>query len=217
MTSERLPLFPLGTVLLPGTVLPLHIFEPRYQQMMRDVLDADRRFGVLLIRAGAEVGEPAEPYEVGTVAEVTSVVPLEAGMMNISTTGAQRFRVTRFYHDRPYLTGEVEYLSESYTPSQKLDELRAEVERLGLDYVTTVLILRDEQIAHVQLPTDPVTLSYKVAGLLVAINAAEAQELLESPTLEHRLLAEVLLLRRELAILKRMGEMTGQSGRFSPN
>lgn len=217
MTSERLPLFPLGTVLLPGTVLPLHIFEPRYQQMMRDVLDADRRFGVLLIRAGAEVGALAEPYEVGTVAEVTSVVPLEAGMMNISTTGAQRFRVTRFYHDRTYLTGEVEYLSDAYMPSQELAELQAEVERLGLDYVTTVLVLRDEQIAHVQLPADPVTLSYKVAGLLVAINAAEAQELLESPTLEHRLLAEVLLLRRELAILKRMGEMTGQSGRFSPN
>ncbi len=215
MTRERLPLFPLGTVLLPGMVLPLHIFEPRYQMMMQRVLDGDRRFGVLLIRRGSEVGQPAEPYDVGTVAEVTAVVPLDDGRMNISTTGRERFRVTALYDDQPYLTGDVAYLSEAYNPSEGLAELQAEVERLGMEYVTTVLTLRAEQHQHVQLPANPLMLSYKVAGLLAAMQPHEVQDLLQSQTLEHRLFAEVLLLRRELAILRRMSEMDG--GRLSPN
>jgi Lon protease-like protein len=215
MIRERLPLFPLGTVLLPGMVLPLHIFEPRYQLMMQRVLEGDRRFGVSLIRRGSEVGQPAEPYAVGTVAEVTAVVPLDDGRMNISATGRERFKVTAFYDDQPYLTADVAYLSDAYNPSEGLAELQAEVERLGMEYVTTVLTLRAEQRSHIQLPTDPLTLSYKVAGLLAAMQPHEVQDLLQSPTLEHRLLAEVLLLRRELAILRRMSEMDG--GRLSPN
>ena len=216
MTPERLPLFPLHTVLLPGMVLPLHIFEPRYQQMMEHVLAGDRRFGVLLIRRGLEVGPDAEPAAVGTAAEVTAVVPLEDGRMNINTTGSRRFRVRQFYHDRVYLSGEVEYLSEQYTPSEQLAELQAEVERLCLDYMTLVLTLREEHLGQVRLPSDPVTLSYKVAGLLVALQPFEVQAVLEAPTVEHRLLAEVGLLRRELAILRRMGEMTADGG-ISPN
>jgi Lon protease-like protein len=215
MTRERLPLFPLGTVLLPGMVLPLHIFEPRYQLMMQQVLEGDRSFGVLLIRRGSEVGQPAEPYNVGTVAEVTTVVPLDDGRMNISTIGRERFKVTAFYHDQPFLTGDVAYLSDAYNPSEGLTDLQAEVERLGMEYVTTVLTLRAEHRQHVQLPADPLTLSYKVAGLLAAMQPHEVQDLLQSRTLEHRLLAEVLLLRRELAILRRMSEMDG--GRLSPN
>lgn len=216
MAHERLPLFPLGAVLLPGTVLPLHIFESRYQLMLRRVLDGDRRFGVLLIRRGHEVGAPAEPYDVGTVAEVMAVVPLDDGRMNISTTGTRRFRVVAFYDDQPYLTGDVEYLSDEYSPSEGLADLQAEVERLGMQYVTTMLTLRDEQVPHVRLPADPLTLSYKVAGFLGALQPHEVQELLQCPTLEHRLLAEIVLLRRELAILQRMSEMT-QGGRLSPN
>src|SRR5690349_965615 len=125
MTRERLPLFPLGTVLLPGMVLPLHIFEPRYQVMMQQVLEGDRFFGVLLIRRGSEVGQPAEPYDVGTVAEVTTVAPLDDGRMNISTTGRERFKVTAFYHDQPFLTGDVTYLSDAYNPSEGLTDLQA--------------------------------------------------------------------------------------------
>lgn len=215
--SERLPLFPLPTVLLPGMVLPLHIFEPRYRLMMRRILERDRRFGVVLARdAKTAPGEP-HCFEVGTVAEVMDVVPLEDGRMNISTTGRGRFRVTAFYDDEPYLTGDVDYLSDEYTGSEQLLELQAEVHRLSREYVSIVLTLGDEQAARVHLPDDPVTLSYKVAGLLTPIYPLEAQELLASPTVEHRLLAEILLLRRELAILRRIDEITRRGGRFSPN
>ena len=217
MTSKRLPLFPLHTVLLPGMVLPLHIFEPRYVLMMERVLSEDRSFGVTLIREGAEVGGSAKTYDVGTIADITDVVPLGDGRMNISTTGSRRFRVERFYHDQPYLTGDVVLLSEEYRRSEKLDDLQAEVRRLSLAYVTTLLALRDEQATEVQLPGDPVTLSYKVAALLVAAHRWETQELLACPSLERRLFDEIVLLRRELAIVRHMGQMTGQKGRFSPN
>jgi Lon protease-like protein len=217
MDTERLPLFPLNTVLFPGMVLPLHIFEDRYKLLMQRILEGDRRFGALLIRDGYEVGPVAEPYEVGTVAEVTAVARLEDGCMNISTTGSRRFRAVRLYRDQPYLTGDIEYLPEQYTRSEKLLELQEDVERLSHDYVTMTLTLTDEQRRHVQFPRDPLILSYKVAGLLVAIQPGEAQELLASPTLEHRLFCEAMLLRRELTILRRIGEITEQGGRFSPN
>lgn len=217
MTTERMPLFPLNTVLMPGMVLPLRIFEPRYQAMMRRVLAGERRFGVLLIRHGCEVGPEAEPYEVGTIAEITSVVPVEDGLLNISTVGRRRFRVHAFHRDQPYLTGDVEYLSEEFQPSERLSALRATVERLCMEYVTTVLALRDEQVEQICLPADCAMLSYKIAGLLMAVRPEEAQSLLESPSLEQRLRREIALLRREVAILRHMGQMDSSGDRFSPN
>ncbi|MQG76143.1 MAG: peptidase S16, partial [SAR202 cluster bacterium] len=69
--ERELPLFPLGgTVLFPGMNLPLQIFEDRYLQMMTDISQDDSRFGVVLIKEGKEVGEPATPYDVGTIAQV---------------------------------------------------------------------------------------------------------------------------------------------------
>jgi Lon protease-like protein len=199
-------------------VLPLHIFEPRYQTMMRHILAGERRFGVVLIRQGVGTDAQTEPYEVGTVAEVTDVVPLKDGLMNISTTGRERFRVRSFRHDQPYLSADVELLSDPYQSTEPLLELQAEVERLGMQYVTVLLTLTNEQASHIHLPQDPVALSYKVAALFVgSIDLSQAQALLESPTVEHRLYAEALLLRRELTILQRMSEMPTPGGRISPN
>ncbi len=219
MKTERLPLFPLNTVLIPGTVLPLHIFEPRYQIMLYRVLAGDQRFGVVLIHDGRpDISPAARTVEVGTVAEVTAVVPLDDGRSNISTTGRQRFRVTRLYHDQPYLTGDVELLSDDYAPSERLRALFDEVRHVSRRYVIMLLALSHEQVAHIRLPDEPVTLSYKVAGLLEhVLQPAERQRLLEAPGVEHRLYAELLVLRRELAILRRMGEMGAPGDKMSPN
>ena len=217
MAIERLPLFPLKTVLMPGMVLPLRIFERRYRLMMQRVLAGERRFGVLLIRRGEEVGAGAEPYDLGTVAVVTAVEPLGGGLMRISATGSRRFRVTAFHHDEPYLTGDVEYLSEGWQSSDTLCALQAEVERLSREYVTTVLALQDGHVGQVQLPRDPVALSYTVGGVLAALRPSEAQQLLASPTVEQRLCMERDLLRRELAIVGRMAQMAERRGRVSPN
>ncbi len=205
MKTERLPLFPLNTVLIPGTVLPLHIFEPRYQIMLRRVLAGDQRFGVVLIHDGRpDISPAAWTVEVGTVAEVTDVAPLDDGRSNISTTGRQRFRV--------------QLLSDDYIPSEHLRELFDAVQHVSRQYVTALLTLSREQMTHIRLPDEPVTLSYKVAGLLEhVLQPAERQKLLEAPGVEHRLYAELLVLRRELAILRRMGEMGDPGDKVSPN
>ena len=104
----ELPLFPLNTVLFPGQVLPLHIFEERYRLMIRRCLAEDAPFGVALIQTGAEVGAAAEPHTVGTVARIIESSHLPDGTMNIVTVGTERFRIHRLIHDQPYLRGEVE-------------------------------------------------------------------------------------------------------------
>src|SRR5579875_1461165 len=83
-----LPLFPLGHVVLaPSMPLPLHVFEARYRELIADCLRADRRFGIVLIRTGEEVGETPLPHEVGTVAEITAATELEGGRYGIWTEG----------------------------------------------------------------------------------------------------------------------------------
>ena len=117
--SIALPLFPLHTVLLPGMTLPLRIFEPRYLQMIEDCLDADRVFGVLLIKEGHEVGEAALPYDVGTTARIVAVERTSANELHIVTVGEERFLVHSISREgKPYLVGEVELipLEERETP-----------------------------------------------------------------------------------------------------
>ena len=114
--SETLPLFPLGTVLFPGLVLPLHIFEDRYKQLVRDLLDGQepRRFGVIAIRVGREtgIGGVSALHEVGCTATVREVAEADDGQYDIVTVGTDRFRLRSLEDSRPYLTGEIELLDE---------------------------------------------------------------------------------------------------------
>src|SRR6476661_6673430 len=97
--GELIPLFPLGTPLFPGVVLPLHVFEPRYRRLMEDLLSlpesSDRRFfGVVAIRQGWEVERiaPAEAlYDIGCTAQLQSVRPLSDGGFHVATVGGDRF------------------------------------------------------------------------------------------------------------------------------
>ncbi len=91
--SARIPLFPLGTALFPEGSLPLRIFEPRYRRMIAQCLKAHGSFGVCLIAAGREVGEPAVPYLLGTEAQIVSADHLRNGVVDIVVRGRRRFRV----------------------------------------------------------------------------------------------------------------------------
>jgi Lon protease-like protein len=93
--STDLPLFPLGTVLYPGGQLPLRIFEPRYLDMVRECARKASPFGVCLILEGREVGTPAVPAAVGTLAHITDFHNREDGLLGIVIEGGTRFRVAR--------------------------------------------------------------------------------------------------------------------------
>jgi hypothetical protein len=114
--GEMLPLFPLGAVLYPGMLLPLHIFEERYRRLVRDLLDGpeSRRFGVIAIRKGRETGVDGVQslYEIGCTAVLRRVDQHEDGRYDIVAVGAERFRLLGLDQTRPYLQGEVEILAE---------------------------------------------------------------------------------------------------------
>src|SRR5215472_7769742 len=114
--GETLPLFPLGTVLFPGLVLPLHIFEDRYKQLVRDLLDGPepRRFGVIAIRHGRETGVDGIQalHEIGCTATLRQIKPLEDGRYDVVTVGTQRFRLAGLDGSKPYLQGQVDLLTE---------------------------------------------------------------------------------------------------------
>lgn len=90
---ELLPIFPLGTVLFPGGVLPLRIFEARYMDMVRECMGASRPFGVCLITQGREVGAPAEHESTGCMTRIEDWDMTEPGVLQLRTVGTHRFNV----------------------------------------------------------------------------------------------------------------------------
>jgi uncharacterized protein len=191
---ETLPLFPLNAVLFPGQLLPLHIFEPRYRQMIGECIQHGRAFGVVLIRSGAEVGEAAEPYEVGTTAHIVQVDQQADGRMNILCVGNARFRIAQIYHDKPYLYGSVDLWPwEPFTPgSVDLDQVRRQFER----YVHILSEMADTPL-EIELPADPATLANAAASAL-QIDSTTKQRLLTTDSIDALLSGVSDLLQREL-------------------
>ena len=105
--AETLPLFPLGAVLYPGMLLPLHIFEERYRQLVRDLLEQPepRRFGVIAIRKGRETGIDGvhSLYEIGCTATLRRVDRHTDGRYDLVTVGTERFRLIGLDETRPYV------------------------------------------------------------------------------------------------------------------
>ena len=121
MTDARLPLFPLGLVLFPGEPVPLHIFEPRYKEMVRVCLDADHPFGVVYASASALA-------DVGCTARIRTVATRYAdGRLDIVAVGEDRFRVVRVHRDRPYLTTETEPVEDVSPPGKGAARARQRV------------------------------------------------------------------------------------------
>lgn len=207
----NLPLFPLGAVLLPGFDLPLHVFEPRYRTLVEDLIDlpADqpRRFGVIAIRLGHEVGADAarDLHAVGCVAEVSEITAFEDGRYLLESTGLIRFRVRSVQRDAaPYLVASVELLAE---PSGKDAPEQAAAVLTGFDgYADALTGLGVEVREPRSLPADPVALSYAVAGAMV-LDLNDRQRLLEHDDAAGRLAAERVLLRRETALIGALGSV----------
>ena len=184
--ARSMPMFPLGTVLMPHMVLPLHIFEPRYRTMFQDLMEGDREFGVVQIARGSETGGGDIRHDVGTVARVLQAQELEDGRWLAVTVGTRRLRVVDWYPDDPYPQARVEELAEDVVDDDvcsRRDDLLPRVRRL--------LALRSE------LGEDTVPSTFDVADddavacwqllVLSPLSGLDAQRLLETDGWDARL------------------------------
>jgi Lon protease-like protein len=214
---QRLRLFPLNTVLFPGAVLNLHVFEPRYKQMISECLEGGEAFGVCLIRDGDEAGDPeVMPHEVGTTAEIGDVTPLENGRYYISTVGRQRFKIERVVEREPFLLVEVSYLPED-GPQDDLtvSELAREIRDVFRDYLR-LLVEFSGMHADVELPENPIDASFLIGDALQVADSMK-QRLLELSSTEQRLTVELGFLRRLLPQLRSLLERKRESPQVQPS
>jgi len=216
---EELPLFPLNTVLFPGMPLPLHIFEYRYREMIDFCSENEKEFGVVLIKEGTEVGEPATPFEIGTMARIVGINRLEDGRMNIVTVGTRRFRLVNLSPDKKsYIVGDIEPLQdEDANAETNTAPLAEEVGGLLRRYAALVQAALEQELMPLELPGNPEALSYLAGGTL-RIRNRERQRLLELPSTASRLELEKEILVREAATLQEFIEQRkGGLGPFSRN
>ena len=200
-----LPLFPLGAVLYPGMLLPLHIFEERYRQLVRDLLDRaePRRFGVIAIRKGRETGVDGvhSLYEIGCTATLRRVDEREDGRFDIVTVGTQRFRLLALDRTRPYLRGEVELLAEEPVDPAVAGPAVRVIQAAFREYLDALTEWGGATVRLEDLPDEPVLLSFIVAAAMV-IDLPERQALLTESDTVRRMAMQRALLSRETAMLR---------------
>ena len=235
--STELPLFPLGTVLFPGLLMPLRVFEPRYLSLVRDLMtlpdDQTREFGVVAIRDGWQVerGVPGSAggliatenpslHEIGCAAELRQINEEPEGRFSIVVVGRRRFRLVECGQDTtPYPMGTVEWLPEPTGPSTQAHAVAAST---LIEFRTYLRALRSQRpdLPDEQLPEDPTVLSHLIAAT-ASLPVHERQQLLAEPDTLSRLRAEHALLRREIAIFGRVRAvpvpLTDLSAPLGPN
>ena len=213
MTSH-ISLFPLNTILVPGLVLPLHIFEPRYRLMVQELLEIpdedEREFGVVSIRDGHDIttlGIDAL-HPIGISAIMREVTPSEDGRYDIVTTGARRFTVKAVDTSSPLLSADVEWLPEpvpvesaelSLLTKSTLSEFAAYRAALSGELNSNVSIFEE-------LPKDPVVVGYLLTAAIL-LPTDERQALLGAETAESRLELVRTLLRRETSLIQHFGAL----------
>lgn len=202
MAGHWLPLFPLNVVLFPHMPLPLHIFEPRYRQMLADCLEEGHSFGVVAIREGQETG-PAVPFEVGTLAKIMRIERLDDGRVNLLVMGASRFQILETANDRPYLRGRIRIMLEAGDELEATGGLAETTARAFREYSKLVRELVGQAADEAEPPMEPEILSYLIAAAL-NLQVPEKQQLLATPRTDDRLKQELRLLRKEIVLLKQM-------------
>ncbi|MFC8371165.1 LON peptidase substrate-binding domain-containing protein [Streptomyces sp. NPDC057239] len=230
MTTVRLPLFPLNTVLFPGLVLPLNVFEERYRAMMRELLktpeDEPRRFAVVAIRDGHEVA-PSAPglpdptavpdrgpaagfgtdplrafHKVACVADAATIRERADGTFEVLATGTTRVRLLSVDASGPYLTAEAEPLAED--PGDEAGALAEGVLRSFRQYQKRLAGARERSLTTgTELPDEPGVVSYLVAAAMM-LDTPTKQRLLQAPDTASRLRDELKLLRAETAVIRHL-------------
>jgi uncharacterized protein len=188
-----LPLFPLGTVALPGMTVPLHVFEDRYRALVGDLLahadPDDRRFGIVAIREGYEVGahEARSMYRTGCLMQLTSSERHPDGRYDVAAFGRARFRVVATDTSMPYLRAQVELLTERPGGSRRELDRAAEAAVASYEvYRSGVFDLAGSEPGGPTSSQDATALSYAL-GATTLLPLSERQQLLEATTTLERL------------------------------
>ena len=203
--ADLLPLFPLpNVVLFPNVFLPLHIFEPRYREMVADAVASDRMIGMVLLRPGWDRDYEGRPpvYTVGCSGVLTHVERMADGRYNLVLRGLERFRILEENHDRSYRLASIEPLPEQRLSADdraairnqrsKLESLLSPaVERAGGDY-RTPSAMSDEDLVN-------------ALAQYLDLEALEKQALLEQPCLRTRAAALVELLEMKIMMARTPG------------
>ena len=203
MPTFEVPLLPLSAVLFPHLLLPLYIFEERYKLMINKCLADSAPFGVVLIKVGREVGGPAVPHTVGTLARILHSQRESDGKMHISALGEARFKLLDWWRSEPYLTGRAMLWEDAMGEEARVAILDNEARPLLRACLSLQMKLASQPFfpEEVELPPDSATLSYLI-GATLELDNLEKQRLLEIPDVEQRLGAEIALLTRNNARLE---------------
>ena len=196
-----LPMVPLGSVLFPHAVLPLHVFEPRYRALVADCLAGDARFGVVLIERGHEVGGGDIRFALGTVAQIVQAGEMPDGRWALVTVGTERLAVHEWLPDDPYPRALVSVRAER-APSRDASA--------AIDATRTALVRMHALRAELGLPahtgdvlvSDDVTRASFEAAILAGLGPLDAQVLLDLDDPVDRLERTAELLTSEIEVLR---------------
>ena len=194
-----LPMFPLGSVLFPTMVLPLHIFEERYRALVADCLAGEQEFGVCLIERGFEVGGGDERTAVGTVAQIIDAKQFDDGRWAIAAVGTRRFKVVEWLPDEPYPRALVEDWIDEPLTSDLSAERNEVVEALRRVLTKMVELGQPAPPVDTEIDADPTLASYQVATLS-PLGAYDRQQVLATPATPERIERLRRLLGEELEV-----------------
>jgi len=185
----ELPMFPLGMVLFPTQLLPLHVFEPRYRQMTRDLLAGDGRFGVVLIERGNEVGGGDTRSDFGCVAQLVQAQQTPDGRFALMAIGVERLRVTRWLPDEPYPRALVQIVDDTesaLSPEDLESRYRASMAMLRRVLALAAEVGEPALASTIEFSEDPRTGSLQLCAA-VPVGPFDRQRLLAASGADERL------------------------------
>jgi uncharacterized protein len=210
--SQRLaemPLFPLDVVLFPNMILPLHIFEERYKEMIHRCWMESIPFGIVLVKGIKEGSGRVETFPVGCTARIARLDRLADGRMNIEVIGERRFKILDTHEQLPYRVGLTESYQDYPTDEDELLVRLEEAQRLLREFLVRSLEMMGQEVGEFELPADAEQLSFTAACVL-PISNPEKQDLLSEQDALSRLHTIHSLLEREIIRLRRMVEAGAQ-------
>jgi Lon protease-like protein len=215
----EIPLFPLNSVIFPGTPLNLHIFEDRYKKMVAYCTSSGSPFGVVLIRSGSETSGPlAETFQIGCTADITHLQPLSLGRSNLVVMGRERFRIVSVTEDHPYLLEKIELCPINAGDRKGIIQADQRLRLWLVRYLSALHEREGKDTIEQPLPQDSITLAY-VATMILQIPAIQKQILLEADSSEELFEKLHFFYRREVPLLRAIlkEDRSEQGSSFSRN